>query len=329
MRNCFALAISDWQLTHIVDRPTIFGWNANHRYGSSELGVATPCAVLITGATSGLGRAAAILLAEWGYEVFAAGRSSERRAELDALARERRLSLRTVELDVRDDGSVDRAMAQVEAAGGSIEVLVNNAGLAYVAPMEEIRLEDLHQQFETNFFGVVRMTQRVLPRMRERRRGRIINMSSMGGRLALPLFGPYSGSKFALEGMSDALRLELYPFGIDVVLIEPGYIPTGMEQTSTALSGGYRNGMERGPYAGIYKNFVRAWRRNASRAKTTPEDCARVILRAVRDAPPRTRYLVTPGSEFILWGKRLLPERFRDRLMRRSFGLKRESPERS
>ena len=100
-------------------------------------------------------------------------------------------------------------------------------------------------------------------------------MSSLAGRLALPLFGPYSGSKFALEGMTDALRLELYPFGIEVVLIEPGYIRTEMEQTALELSSSYRGNLERGAYAGIYKNFVRSWRRNASRAKTTPEDCAR------------------------------------------------------
>jgi NAD(P)-dependent dehydrogenase (short-subunit alcohol dehydrogenase family) len=280
--------------------------------------------VLVTGATSGLGRAAAIFLAERGYRVFAAGRSGERRAALDALGREKKLALTAIEMDVRDDASVDRAVTQIEAAGAAVDVLVNNAGLAYVVPIEEIRLEDLHQQFETNFFGAVRVTQRVLPGMRARRRGRIVNMSSLAGRLALPLFGAYSGSKFALEGMSDALRLEVYPFGIDVVLIEPGYIPTEMEQTALELGSSYRENMERGPYASVYQRFVRSWRQNASRAKTTPEDCARVILRAIRDRPPRARYQVTLGSEFFLWGMRLLPERLRDRMMRRSFGLTRE-----
>jgi NAD(P)-dependent dehydrogenase (short-subunit alcohol dehydrogenase family) len=284
----------------------------------------TPETVLITGATSGLGRAAAILLAEHGYRVFAAGRSQERRAELDALARERKLALSTVEMDVRDDASVERALAGIAGAGAGVDVLINNAGLAYVVPIEEIGLDDLRQQFETNFFGTVRVTQRVLPQMRARRRGRIINMSSLAGRLALPLFGPYSGSKFALEGMTDALRLEVYSFGIDVVLIEPGYIPTELENTALGLADRYRQNMERGPYASVYKRFVRSWRRNASRAKTTPEDCARVILRAIRDTPPRTRYQVTLGSEFFLWGIRLLPERLRDRMMRRSFGLRRD-----
>jgi NAD(P)-dependent dehydrogenase (short-subunit alcohol dehydrogenase family) len=279
--------------------------------------------VLVTGATSGLGRAAAIHLAERGYHVFAAGRSAERRAALQATSRERQLALTTLEMDVRDDGSVDRAMAQIEAAGASIDVLINNAGVAYVAPVEEIRIADLREQFEINIFGAVRVTQRVLPKMRARGQGRIINMSSMAGRLAFPLFGAYSGSKFALEGMTDALRLEVYPFGIDVVLIEPGYIPTAMEQTAMELGNSYRETLEHGPYANVYRGFVRAWRRGTSGTRTTPEDCARVILRAVRETPPRTRYTVTPGSQFMLWGKRLLPERLRDRLMRRAFFLRR------
>jgi NAD(P)-dependent dehydrogenase (short-subunit alcohol dehydrogenase family) len=279
--------------------------------------------VLVTGATSGLGRAAAIHLAERGYRVFAAGRSGERRAALEATARERQLALTAIEMDVRDDGSVDRAMATIEAAGTPVDVLINNAGVAYVVPVEEIRLADLREQFEINVFGAVRVTQRVLPQMRARGRGRIINMSSLAGRLAFPLFGAYSGSKFALEGMTDALRLEVYPFGIDVVLIEPGYIPTGMEQTALELGSSYREKLEQGPYANVYRGFVRAWRRGTRGTRTTAEDCARVILRAVHETPPRTRYTVTPGSQFMLWGKRLLPERLRDRLMRRSFGLRR------
>jgi NAD(P)-dependent dehydrogenase (short-subunit alcohol dehydrogenase family) len=279
--------------------------------------------VLVTGATSGLGKAAAIHLAEQGYRVFAAGRSGERRAALQATAQERQLTLTAIEMDVRDDASVDRAMAEIEEAGTLIDVLINNAGVAYVVPVEEIRMADLREQFEINVFGAVRVTQRVLPKMRARGRGRIINMSSLAGRLAFPLFGAYSGSKFALEGMTDALRLEVYPFGIDVVLIEPGYIPTAMEQTAIELGSGYRENLEGGPYANVYKNFIRAWRRGTRGTRTTAEDCARVILRAVRETPPRTRYTVTPGSQLMLWGKRLLPERLREKLMRRTFNLKR------
>ena len=130
--------------------------------------------ILITGATDGLGKAAALLLAEQGYRIFAGGRSAEKRAQLDTLANEKRLPLETLEMDVCDDDSVERAVAVVHQKGGKIDVLINNAGLAYVATVEDMTMEDWRRQFETNFFGVVRVTQAVLPKMRERRSGRII-----------------------------------------------------------------------------------------------------------------------------------------------------------
>src|SRR5713101_8134184 len=279
--------------------------------------------VLITGGTDGLGRAAALLLAEQGYRVFAAGRSSEKRAALDQIARERGLPLETVEMDVCDDASVARALAEVHSKAGPLDVLVNNAGIGYFATMEEIRMDHLRQQFETNFFGVVRVTQAVLPEMRERRRGRILNMSSAAGKVALPLFGPYSGSKFALEGMSDALRLEVYPFGIDVVLIEPGYIRTGFQAISAELSSSYAAAERNSPYGKLYAAFRRATQEARNRSRYTPEDCARVALRAVEDHPPRPRYTVTRVARVASWAKRLLPDRLLDRRMIRTYGLER------
>ena len=282
--------------------------------------------VLITGGTDGLGRAMALLLAEHataGYRVFAAGRSAEKRAALEQLAREGSLPLETLEMDVRDDRSVARALAEVHSKAGPVDVLVNNAGVGYIAPMEEVKMEHLRQQFETNFFGVVRVTQAVLPEMRARGRGRIINMSSAAGKVALPLFGPYSGSKFALEGMTDALRLEVYPFGIDVVLIEPGYIPTNFQATSLELSAPYAAAAESSPYARVHRNFRHAWKRSTQHAGYTPEDCARVVLRAVRENPPKPRYTVTRRAAVARWAKRLLSDRVLDRVMIRAFGLQR------
>src|SRR5712692_1770263 len=237
--------------------------------------------VLITGGTDGLGRATALRLAESGYRVFATGRSRAKREALDQAARERRLPLETVEMDVCDDASVARALAEMRSQAGPVDVLVNNAGIGYIAPMEEITMEHLRQQFETNFFGVVRVTQAVLPEMRARRSGRIINVSSVAGKLALPLFGAYSGSKFALEGMTDALRLEVYPLGIDVVLIEPGYIRTGFQSVSAELSSSYASAGREGHYAAVYEAFRRATKSVRERSHYTPEDCARVILRAL------------------------------------------------
>src|SRR6202165_2572699 len=135
--------------------------------------------VLITGATDGLGKAAALLLAENGYRVFAAGRSAEKRAQLDTFANGKRLPLETLEMDVCDDGSVQRAVASIYQKAGAIDVLINNAGLAYVATVEDMTMEDWRRACETNFFGVVRVTQALLPRMRERRSGRIIMISSV------------------------------------------------------------------------------------------------------------------------------------------------------
>src|SRR5438309_2292703 len=191
--------------------------------------------ILITGASDGLGRAAALLLAERGYRVFAAGRSAEKRAQLDTVAQEKRLPLETLEMDVSDDGSVQRAVAVVHQKTGKIDVLINNAGLAYVATVEDMTMGDWRQQFETNFFGVVRVTQAVLPKMRERRSGRIIMISSVSGLVTPPTQDAYRASKHAMEGLSNALRHELYPFGVKTILIEPGYILTNIQQTSVQL----------------------------------------------------------------------------------------------
>src|SRR5882672_5524296 len=154
--------------------------------------------VLITGATDGLGKAAALLLAEQGYRVFAAGRSAEKRVQLDSLAREKKLPLETLEMDVCDDASVQNAVGSVYQKAGAIDVLINNAGLVYVGAVEDLRLEDWRRQFETNFFAVIRVTQAVLPKMRERRKGRILMMSSVSGFVTPPTQGAYSASKHAI-----------------------------------------------------------------------------------------------------------------------------------
>src|SRR6202048_1516942 len=192
--------------------------------------------VLITGATDGLGKAAAVLLAQRVYRVFAAGRSAEKRRHLDELAGQQKLALETLDMDVCDDASVKEGVAAVISQAGSVDVLINNAGIIYVTTVEDTSMEDWRRQFETNFFGVVRVTQAVLPGMRERRRGRILMMSSVSGLLTPPAQGAYSRSKQALEGLSNALRLEMYAFGVAVVLIEPGYIVTGIQQVVQELS---------------------------------------------------------------------------------------------
>jgi NAD(P)-dependent dehydrogenase (short-subunit alcohol dehydrogenase family) len=278
--------------------------------------------VLITGATDGLGKALALLLANRGYRVFAAGRSPEKFAELAQIASRQDLPLESVALDVCSDTSVRSAIDAVLAKAGAIDVLVNNAGVNYTAAVEDLSMEDWRAQFETNFFGVLRVTRAVLPHMRERRSGRILMMSSLSGLVTPPTQGAYSSSKHALEGLSNALRMELYPFGIDVVLIEPGYIITGIQKAAAELSKPYVQ--KGGPYASLYARFFTSVNDTRTKSKTTPEDCARVMLHAIETPRPQPRYGVTSLARFVKWSKRLLTDSAMDAVMRRRYGVVRE-----
>lgn len=279
--------------------------------------------VLITGATDGLGKALALLLAERGYRVFAAGRSAQKLAELDRLAREKKLPMESVTLDVCSDDSVQSAVNAVLGKAGKIDVLVNNAGVNYTAAVEDLSMADWRAQFETNVFGVLRVTRAVLPQMRERRSGRILMMSSLSGLVTPPTQGAYSGSKHALEGISNALRMELYPFHVDVVLIEPGYIITGIQKTAAEFSKPYFE--KGGPYAALYAKFFANVNETRAKSKTTPQDCARVMLHAIETPRPKPRYGVTSLSPFVKWSKRLLTDSAIDAMLRRRYGVTRES----
>jgi NAD(P)-dependent dehydrogenase (short-subunit alcohol dehydrogenase family) len=281
--------------------------------------------VLITGATDGLGKAAALLLAERGYRVFAAGRSVEKRAQLDALAKEKKLPLETLEMDVCDDDSVQGGVASICQKAGAIDVLINNAGFVYVGAVEDLSLEDWRRQFETNFFGVIRVTQAVLPRMRERRKGRILMMSSVSGFVTPPTQGAYSASKHAVEALGNALRHELYPFGIHTILIQPGYIVTNIQNTAMNLAQTYQEKFKNGPYAKIYASYIGSASSTRAKSKTTPEDCARIMLEAIETPRPKARYGVTSLATFAKWAKRLLSDSVADRMIRRRYGITREA----
>jgi NAD(P)-dependent dehydrogenase (short-subunit alcohol dehydrogenase family) len=281
--------------------------------------------VLITGATDGLGKAAALLLAERGYRVFAAGRSPEKRAQLDARARQQKLPLETLEMDVCDDGSVQSAVALVHQKAGAIDVLINNAGFVQVGAVEDLGMADWRRQFETNFFGVIRVTQAVLPRMRERRKGRILMMSSVSGFVTPPTQGAYSASKHAIEALSNALRHELYPFGIHTILIQPGYIMTNIQSTAMALAKPHEEKFKNGPYAKIYASYLENAASTRAQSKTTPEDCARIMLKAIEAPQPKARYGVTPLATFAKIAKWLLTDGAADRLFRRRYGITRDN----
>ena len=281
-----------------------------------------PKSVLVTGATDGLGKALALLLAGRGYRVFAAGRSPEKLAQLDAAALENKFALETIALDLCSDTSVQSAVDAVLAKAGALDVLVNNAGVNYTAAVEDLSMDDWRAQFETNFFGVLRVTRALLPNMRNRRSGRILMMSSLSGLVTPPTQGAYSSSKHALEGLSNALRMELYPFGIDVILIEPGYIITGIQKAAAELSKPYVQ--KGGPYAPLYARFFTSVNETRSKSRTTPQDCARVMLHAIETPRPKPRYGVTSLAPFVKWSKRLLTDRAMDAMLRRRYGVARE-----
>ena len=275
--------------------------------------------VLITGGTDGLGKAAALLLARHHYQVFAAGRSAQKRDALDRQAHEERLPLHTLEMDVCDDASVQIGVELVLEKGGAIDVLINSAGVGYMGVVEELRLSDFRRQFETNFFGLLRATKAVLPHLRTRRAGRILMLSSAAALASPPTYGAYSASKRALEGMTDALRLEMHPFGVDVILIEPGYIATSFQQMAKELAAPYVEKAAQSPYAGVYSGTWAGSERARKQSHTTAEDCARVMLKALEAKHPKPRYPVTPLAKWLSFGKRILPDTVFDVVMRKRF----------
>jgi len=199
--------------------------------------------VLITGCSSGIGRAAAVSLHDAGLRVYATAR------RVDTLADLASRGIATLALDVTDETSMAEAVAAVEADAGSVGTLVNNAGYGLYGPVEQVPMAEVRRQLETNFFGLVRLTQLVLPGMRRRRGGRILNVSSMGGRATLPGGAFYHASKYAVEAFSDALRMEVAQFGIEVVLIEPGPVKTPWTDTAAGSLGDAVSGPEADPYA--------------------------------------------------------------------------------
>jgi len=274
--------------------------------------------ILITGCSSGIGAAAAAVLVRSGHTVYATARRIEVLADLE------KLGCRPLALDVTSEDSMVAAVKTVEAEHGHVGTLINNAGLATYGPIEESDLEPVRAMFETNVFGLARLSQLVLPAMRHARSGRIVNIGSMGGRITFPVGGFYHATKYAVEAISDALRVEVKPFGIDVILVEPGLIRTNFEnQVNQSLEVGAAARDTGTAYAdllaaneksttGSYANDFMA---------TGPESVAAVILRAVESSRPRSRYVVTPAAKAMINLRRFGGDRIWDRTMRKRFGL--------
>ncbi|KAA3667908.1 oxidoreductase [Pectobacterium carotovorum] len=273
--------------------------------------------ILVTGASSGIGEATALRLKASGHTVYAAARRIERMQKLAEA------DIRVLPLDVTDSVSVQTVVDTIIAECGRIDVVVNNAGYGSYGAVEEVSPEEGRAQFDVNVFGAVRLTQLVLPHMRAQRSGTVINITSMGGKIYTPLGAWYHGTKFALEAISDCLRLEVEPFGIDVVVIEPGGIKTEWADIAAAklldVSG-------HGAYAKQAEAMADSMVGDSSRKRqSSPQVIADTIAQAVSARRPKTRYAVGFGAKPMICLRRLLSDRLFDRFMRMATGISRQS----
>jgi NAD(P)-dependent dehydrogenase (short-subunit alcohol dehydrogenase family) len=284
--------------------------------------------ILITGATSGIGREAALRLVRAGHLVLAGGRRPDALAALarDAEGRGRGGSrgggrLEPVTLDVTDPASVEAARGLVEGrtGGRGLDVLVNNAGYALPGPLEALAEPDLRRLFDTNVFGLLAVTRAFVPAMRERGQGRVVNVGSIMGRVAMPLLGAYNASKHAVAAMTDALRIELAPFGITVVLVEPGAVRTSFAATALAGLAPYRD--PESPYAAALAGTDGAWARTY-RFAPGPASAGRAVVRAATSDRPAPRYVVPARNRVIVAALTALPTRAADAAKRRIMGLR-------
>jgi NAD(P)-dependent dehydrogenase (short-subunit alcohol dehydrogenase family) len=277
-------------------------------------------AVLITGASTGIGAACALHLDRVGFRIWAGVRRS---SDGEALVGQASRRLTPIILDVTDSNSIAAALAGVSADVGSdgLAGLVNNAGIVVAAPVEILPIAELRKQLEVNVIGLVAVTQASLPLLR-RGRGRVVNMGSISGRMATPVIGAYAASKFAVEALTDALRVEVQPWGIDVALIEPGAVATPIWEKSQAAGLALRQAWTpdaAGLYADALSAVERAALRSARRA-ISPEAVVRAVAHALTATRPKTRYLVGTAARMQATIA-LLPDRLRDRLLTRALRL--------
>jgi NAD(P)-dependent dehydrogenase (short-subunit alcohol dehydrogenase family) len=271
-------------------------------------------AVLITGCSSGIGHATAELLCTEGWTVYATARRPETLADLE------RKGATTLALDVTDEASMTAAVDAVTKAEGAVGVLINNAGYSQSGAVETIPPEQVRRQFETNVFGLIRMCQLVLPGMRDQHWGRIVNLSSMGGRLTFPGGGLYHASKYAVEAISDALRFEVRGFGVDVIVIEPGLIVTSFGETA---AGSVEGAGSDGPYADFNRHVAEitegAYKGPMAKLGGPPEVVAHTVAKALKADRPKARYPVTASARLMITQRRLTPDRLWDLAMRSQF----------
>lgn len=263
-----------------------------------------PQVALITGCSSGIGYETALTLARNGFCTYAGVRNTKNSDILEKKIAKEKLDLNILQLDVNDKSSIENAVNQIKTEEKRIDVLINNAGYGLVGFFEELRLDEIRSQFETNFFGVLTVTKKIIPLMREQKSGTIINISSGAGQVGFPGISAYVSTKFAIEGFSESLMYELFPFGIRVIIIEPGVIKTNffhnciVSEKSSKKSSSYSNSLKK-----IKKN-IELMQEHA----TPPVEVAKVILLALKTDEPKQRYVVGNDAAMILEAKKSLSD---------------------
>jgi NAD(P)-dependent dehydrogenase (short-subunit alcohol dehydrogenase family) len=253
---------------------------------------------LVTGASSGIGRSTVKEFAKHGWQVVATMRSPEQETELGTLP-----GVQIQRLDVTDRNSIQSVIDQITDQFGRIDVLVNNAGYGLMGPFEETSPAQIEKQFATNVFGLMNVTRAVLPLMRSRQSGSIINISSIGGRIGIPLYSSYHATKFAVEGFSESLAFELKPFGIDVVLIEPGAIATEF----IGRSADFAKPAEESPYKPYFERVLAKFM-VASTQGSSPDVVARKIVATATTSSPKLRNPIGGGAEILMMMRKILPD---------------------
>ncbi len=255
---------------------------------------------VVTGSSSGIGYETALTLARNGFETYATMRNTEKGVSLSSIAEKEDLSIKIVQLDVTDQNSVKNAVEKIHDESGKIDILINNAGYGLVGALEDIPMEEIKSQFETNFYGLIRVTQAVLPIMRRQGSGKIVNISSGAGRFGFPTGSIYVSTKFAVEGLSESLAYEVEPFGIKIILVEPGVIKTNFFNASNTTK---KSLNPDSPYFKVFQNMESGFSKMLENG-STPDLVAKTVLEAISTDAPKLRYLAGNDVKQLLDGKK-------------------------
>lgn len=259
---------------------------------------------LITGTSSGIGYQTALMLARNGYQTFATMRNAKKAKSLLNISEQEKLPLKVLEVDVNDNISVEKAISQIKDKARRIDILINNAGYGLVGFFEDLNLEEIRNQFETNFFGVLNITKMVIPIMRSQKSGTIINISSGAGQVGFPGISAYVSTKFAIEGFSESLTYELSPFGIKVIIIEPGVIKTNFFGNCIISNQSTKNGS-------LYSKALEKLQKDIETMQehaTSPIEVARLIIQVLKADEPQQRYIIGNDIAMILEAKKNLSD---------------------